>query len=82
MKNWDAYLTRCAEQREVVDSMVKASHDRYGDYAYAAGYLQTLVNDLLIDLAPGQRDKVLKQLKKTAEEHQQATLLKVIKASA
>ena len=51
-----------------VKQLSKASHARYGSYAYSAGFYESMIADMLVDLPKARRDYYIKTLQTTSKE--------------
>jgi hypothetical protein len=65
---WEAQRDAELRARKAIGSdvqdFVDASVERYGNYAFAAGYLNSLVVELLTrHVAPAERDRILENLR-------------------
>lgn len=58
----EEFLNECHGTRAVVQEFAEVSRTKYGDYGYAAGYLQTLVSDLIMELPKKRRQEICAQL--------------------
>lgn len=60
----ETQLARLQEAQPVVDQFIKVTSAASGNYAYAAGYLGSLLATTLPHLSKEQFNKVIKQLSK------------------
>ncbi len=65
---FDEMLNESRAIRGDVNMLVKAAYEKYGSYSYAAGYLQTLVGDLIAELPKARRLELRAQLVRKAAE--------------
>jgi hypothetical protein len=80
--NFNTYLDESRETRSAVNEMVETSRKLYGDYGYAAGYLQTLVGDLIGQLPKAKRAEYRAQLFRQAQNQQNEILAKTLRETA
>ena len=66
----------------IVSDFSKASLDATGNYAYASGYLETVLVNLLEDVAPHTCMTVLAQLDRESKQLEQFRLTKILKEAA
>ena len=59
--------------------MVQSSYDLYGNYAYAAGYLQSVLAEVIDQLPKAKRDGIRNQLRRQAQNDKNATLANKLK---
>jgi hypothetical protein len=81
-QKWNEYLDESRETADAVREMVDCSYDLYKSYGHAAGYLQSLVNDLIRELPKARRAELRNQLYGQAQKHKNELLLKTVKESA
>lgn len=81
-QTFDQYLAECRETQQAVTAMTDSSHSLYGSYAYAAGYMGSMIADLVALLPKAKRQQVRDQLLVQADRLQQEHLLKTIKETA
>lgn len=48
--------------------LAKASREKYGDYAYAAGYFETLVASMFGFLPKSEQENILRHLEKATQQ--------------
>ena len=80
-QKFNEYLNEAAETRFAVNEMVKQSHKRYGDYSYAAGYLESLIMELVGELPKARRAAIRDRLLANAEDQIKVMLMQTIKES-
>lgn len=51
-----------------VKQLSKASHARYGSYAYSTGFYESMIADMLVDLPKARREHYVKSLQTTSKE--------------
>ncbi|CAB4130051.1 hypothetical protein UFOVP116_245 [uncultured Caudovirales phage] len=54
--------------KHTVKKLTEASHARYGDYAYSAGFYESMIADMLVELPKARRDAYLEMLQTTSKE--------------
>jgi hypothetical protein len=78
-QKFDAYLAECRETSQSINDMVQSSYDLYGNYAYAAGYLQSMLAEVIDQLPKAKRDGLRNQLRRQAQNDKNATLANKLK---
>ena len=81
-QKWDEYLAECRETSDAVSEFVKAAHDNYGNYAYAAGYLESMIKDLIGQLPKDKREGLRNRFYTMAQAQKNEQLMKTIKEAA
>ena len=76
------YLDECRETSDAVSEFVKAAHDNYGNYAYAAGYLESMIKDVINQLPKAKRVEIRDRFKTRTQAQKNELLLKTIKETA
>lgn len=57
-----------AEITPVVETMIKLSHAKHGNHSFAAGYLGSMLSQVLVDLPKHKQAEILQRLQVTAFE--------------
>jgi hypothetical protein len=78
-QKFDEYLAECRETSQSINEMVQSSYDLYGNYAYAAGYLQSVLAEVIDQLPKAKRDGIRNQLRRQAQNDKNATLANKLK---
>jgi len=78
-QKWNEYLDESRETSDAVREMVDTSYDLYKSYGHAAGYMQSLVNDLIRELPKTRRAELRNKLYAQAQKHKNELLAKTIK---
>ena len=81
-QKFDEYLNECRETSSAINEFTKASFDNYGNYAYAAGYLESMIKDLIIQLPKAKRAEIRNRFLALAQTQKNELLLKTIKEAA
>ena len=81
-QKFNEYLAECQETRDAVNEMTAASYDRYEGHSYAAGYLGSMVVELIGMLPKAKRAEFREQLFRQAQTDKNFTLAKMIKETA
>jgi hypothetical protein len=81
-QKFDEYLNECRETSSAINEFTKASLDNYGNYAYAAGYLESMIKDLIIQLPKAKRAEIRNRFLALAQTQKNELLLKTIKEAA
>jgi hypothetical protein len=81
-QKWDEYLEECRETSYAVSEFVKTAHDNYGNYAYAAGYLESMIKDLIGQLPKDKRADMRNRFYTMAQAQKNEQLMKTIKETA
>ena len=56
------FLNECRDTRDLLKEFVDASRENHGSYDYAAGYLESLMVDILMELPRARRQQFREQL--------------------
>lgn len=78
-QKWDEYLAECRETNDAVNEFTRASYDNYGNYAYAAGYLESMIKDLIGQLPKAKRAELRDRFNALAQAQKNEQLMKTIK---
>jgi hypothetical protein len=78
-EKFNEYLAESRETSDAVREMVETSYDLNKTYGYAAGYLQSLVVDLISELPKARRAELRNQLYAQAQKQKNELLAKTIK---
>jgi hypothetical protein len=81
-QKWDEYLEECRETSNAINEFTKASYDNYGSYSYAAGYLESMIKDLINQLPKAKRAEVRNRFLSLAQAQKNEQLMKTIKEAA
>jgi hypothetical protein len=81
-EKFNEYMAESRETADAVREMVDTSYDLYKSYGHAAGYLQSLVNDLIAELPKARRAELRNKLYAQAQKNKNELLLKTVKESA
>ena len=81
-QKWEEYLSEIRETSSAINEFTKASFDNYGNYAYAAGYLESMIRDLINQLPKAKRAEVRNRFLALAQTQKNELLLKTIKEAA
>lgn len=65
------YMNEVKETRETITELVKQTRNRYGDYAYAAGYLEAMLADALFMLPKARREEFRENMVRDTMKHGQ-----------
>ena len=79
---WDNVLAEFRETTQAINEMVDQSRAQYGDYGYAAGYMQSLLGEVIGKLSKADREYYRSQLRRQAQNHKNEILAKTIKETA
>jgi hypothetical protein len=78
-QKFDEYLAECRETSQSINDMVQSSYDLYGNYAYSAGYLQSLLAEVIDQLPKAKRDGIRSQLRRQAQNDKNAQLANTLR---
>jgi hypothetical protein len=78
-QRFNEFLDESRETSDAVREMVNSSYDLYGSYSHAAGYLQSLVGELITELPRARRAQVREQLYQQAQRNKNELLLNSVK---
>lgn len=56
------------EFKAVLSEFTAASHKKYGSYAYATGYLESVIASMFESLTKAEKEYVMRDFKRTNEE--------------
>jgi len=76
---FDEYLAECRETSQSINEMVQSSYDLYGNYSYAAGYMQSLLAEVIDQLPKAKRDGIRSQLRRQAQNNKNAQLANTLR---
>jgi hypothetical protein len=76
---FNEYLDESRETSYAIREMIDRSFDLNGNYAYAAGYLQSLLSEVIAELPKARRADLRNQLLRQAQKHRDELLLTKIK---
>jgi hypothetical protein len=76
---FDEYLAECRETSQSINDMVQSSYDLYGNYAYSAGYLQSLLAEVIDQLPKAKREGLRNQLRRQAQNDKNAQLANTLR---
>jgi hypothetical protein len=71
---FNEYLDECRETSQSINDMVQSSYELYGNYAYAAGYLQSMLAEAIDQLPKAKREGLRNQLRRQAQNDKNAQL--------
>jgi hypothetical protein len=71
---WDQALEDFRLTQNAINEMTADSHKLYGDYAYAAGYLQSMMAEVISKLPRADRELYRSRLLRQAQDHKNAIL--------
>ena len=63
---FNEFLAESRETSQAVGELMSASYNLYGNYAYAAGFLESMVKDLVAELPKARRAEVRRQFQERA----------------
>lgn len=78
-QKFNEFLDESRETTDAVREMVDRSFDLNSNYAYAAGYLQSLVSELIMQMPKAKRAEYRSQLLSQAQKHKNELMLQQIK---
>ena len=78
-QKFDEYLAECRETSQSINDMVQSSHDLYGNYSYAAGYMQSMLAEVIDQLPKVKRDGLRNQLRRQAQNNKNAQLANALR---
>jgi len=78
-QKFDEYLAECRETSQSINDMVQSSYDLYGNYAYSAGYLQSLLAEVIDQLPKAKREGLRNQLRRQAQNDKNAQLANTLR---
>ena len=70
-QRFNEYLDECRETSNAVRSLVDRSYDVNSNYAYAAGFLSTMLQEAIAELPKARREDFRRRLLRQAEKFQQ-----------
>ena len=78
-QKFNEYLDECRETSQSINDMVQSSYELYGNYAYSAGYLQSLLAEVIDQLPKDKREGLRNQLRRQAQNDKNAQLANKLK---
>jgi len=73
-QKFDEYLAECRETSQSINDMVESSCKLYGNYSYAAGYMQSMLAEVIDQLPKAKREGLRNQLRRQAQNDKNAQL--------
>ena len=67
-QKFNEFLDESRETSQAVTALMSAGYEVYGNYAYSAGYLESLVKEVIAELPRARRAEIRSQLLKGAEK--------------
>ena len=80
-QKFDEYLRESRETNDAINEFTKASYDNHGTYAYAAGYLESMIKEVILQLPKAKRAELRGRFATLAQTQKNELLLKQIKDS-
>jgi hypothetical protein len=77
-QKFNAFLNESRETSQAVTELITASHELYGNYAYACGFLESMVKDVIAELPKARRAEVREQFLARARKLRNERLVDVI----
>ena len=65
-QKFNEFCNESSDTRNYVRAFVRASYDKHGSYGHAAGYLESLVGNLIMELPKSKRESARADLMKAA----------------
>lgn len=78
-QKFNEYLDECRETSDAVNQFINFSADNYKGYAYAAGALSTVLQDVIAELPKARRAEIRERLYRMAQDQKNELLAKTIK---
>jgi hypothetical protein len=76
---FNEYLDECRETSQSINDMVDSSYKLFGSYAYATGYLQSLLAEVIDQLPKAKREGLRNRLRRQAQNDKNAQLANKLK---
>ena len=81
-QKFNEYLDECRETNDVINEFVNASYENNDrNYGYAAGYLESMIKEVITQLPKAKRAEIRKRFSDMAQKQRNEHLLKSIKTS-
>lgn len=80
-QKWDEYLAECRETSAAINDFTVAAHENHGNYAYAAGYLESMIKEVILQLPKAKRVELRVRFSTLAQAQKNEHLMKQIKDS-
>jgi hypothetical protein len=80
-QKWDEYLNESRETSNAINDFTKAAYDNYGNYSYAAGYLESMIKEIILQLPKAKRAELRDRFSTLAQTQKNELLMKQIKDS-
>ncbi len=79
---FNEYLDESRETFEAINEFTKASFSNYNNYAYAAGYLESMIKEVILQLPKAKRVDIRNRFLAMAQTQKNEQLMKAIKETA
>lgn len=77
---FNEYLDECRETNDAVNEFVKASYENNDrSYSYAAGYLESMLKEVITELPKARRAEIRKRFLDIAQTQKNELLIKTLK---
>jgi len=81
-QKFNEYLDECRETNDAINEFVNASYENNDrNYGYAAGYLESMIKEVITQLPKAKRAEIRKRFSDMAQKQRNEHLLKSIKTS-
>lgn len=80
-QKFDEYLNESRETSKAINDFTAAAYDNYGNYAYAAGYLESMIKEVILQLPKAKRAELRDRFNTLAQTQKNELLMKQIKDS-
>lgn len=67
-QKFNEYLEDCRKTTQAVNQVIDTSKEFYGDYAYATGYLSTVLQEVIAQLPRAKREELRQRFVSKAQE--------------
>jgi hypothetical protein len=81
-QKFNEYLDECRETTNAISEVTDRTNEAYDGYAFAAGYLGSMLADVISELPKARRAELRDRLLAKAQEAKNEYLLKTIKETA
>ena len=79
---FNEFLAESRKTSEAVAELTSASYDLYGNYAYACGFLESMIKDVIAELPKARRESVREQFLQRARKIRQEKMVDTLSQSA
>ena len=79
---FNEFLAESRETSQAVSELTSASFEFYGNYAYATGFLESMIKDVIAELPKARRAEVRRQFQQRAQSIRNQMLVDTLSQTA